>query len=148
LIIWKKNWLIIKPNIPLNNKYICDTMALILRLEKRKLPQTVKEIFQKAEGDECEILIPSLVFAEIAYLSEKERISVTLETVKAYLDQNNSINEQELSLEIISSSFKINDIFELHDRLIAGTAYHLKSPLITNDPVIQNSTFVNTVWYK
>ena len=60
---------------------------------------------------------------------------------------NNSINyvEEKLSINIIKSAFEITDIPELHDKLIAGTARYLKLPLITNDPVIQKSRFVECV---
>ena len=54
-------------------------------------------------------------------------------------------HEEILSFEVIKAAFEIMDIPELHDRLIAGTARHLGLPLITNDPVILNSTFVKCV---
>ena len=54
--------------------------------------------------------------------------------------------EYPLSFRVIQSSAGITDIRELHDRLIAGTALYLDLPLITNDPVIQASEFVKTVW--
>jgi len=43
------------------------------------------------------------------------------------------------------AAFEITDIPELHDRLIAGTARHLNLQLITNDPEILDSAFVNCV---
>ncbi len=48
-------------------------------------------------------------------------------------------------LKIIKSAFEIRDIPELHDKLIAGTARYLNLPLITNDPVILQSSFVECV---
>ncbi len=51
-----------------------------------------------------------------------------------------------MSFSVIQSSAKITDIKELHDRLIAGTSLYLDLPLITNDPEIQASEFVNTIW--
>jgi hypothetical protein len=51
-----------------------------------------------------------------------------------------------MSLNVIHSAAQITDIPELRDRLIAGTARLLNSELITNDPVIQASNFVRTVW--
>ncbi|MDP2766938.1 MAG: hypothetical protein Q8O41_05750 [Candidatus Methanoperedens sp.] len=54
------------------NNYV-DTMALILRLENRKLPKKTKQILKRAERDEVEIYVPAMVLAEIGYLSEKHR---------------------------------------------------------------------------
>ena len=34
-----------------SNSYIADTMALVLRLERRRLSQKVKAIFEEAEND-------------------------------------------------------------------------------------------------
>lgn len=47
---------------------------------------------------------------------------------------------------IVKSSFAIKYIPELHDRLIAGTANYKDCSVITNDPKIKNSEFVDTVW--
>jgi len=42
------------------NSYVADTMALVLRLEKRKMPKVVKEKFENAESGESEIIIPAM----------------------------------------------------------------------------------------
>jgi len=76
------------------NKHVTDTMAIVLRLEKRKLPKKVKEIFEKAENNQSEIIVPAMVFAEIAYLSEKNRIETNLEEVKSYLKNHTQIHER------------------------------------------------------
>lgn len=39
----------------------------------------------------------------------------------------------------------IDDIPELHYRLIAATARYLDAPIITNDPVIRKSKFVKII---
>lgn len=64
------------------NRFIADTMALVLRLEKRKMPSKIKKIFEQAEARQVEVFLPPIVFAEIGYLSEKERIDTTLEELK------------------------------------------------------------------
>jgi predicted nucleic acid-binding protein len=48
--------------------------------------------------------------------------------------------------ELIEKAFEINDVPELHDRLIAGTALKAGVKLITNDPVISVSKFVKVIW--
>lgn len=51
-----------------------------------------------------------------------------------------------MGLAVVQSAAQITDIPELHDRLIAGTARTLDLDLITNDPIVQASAFVRTVW--
>ena len=127
-------------------RYATDTMALVSYLGKRKMPPHIKQIFQLADVGLCEIVVPSVVFFEICYLSEKERIDVSPQDVLVHLAKYSSFSKQDLTFEIISEAFKISDIPELHDRLIGGTAKYLDIELITNDPIIIDSQFVKTFW--
>ncbi len=123
-----------------------DSMALILHLEHRKLPQKIKDIFQKAEKAKVSILIPTMVLAEIGYLFEKGRIETSLQHIKQYCENNKTFIVEPITEEIIHKCFEISDIAELHDRIIAATAYAKKLTLITNDPIIAKSIYVSTVW--
>ncbi|HEX8396126.1 MAG TPA: PIN domain-containing protein [Pyrinomonadaceae bacterium] len=128
------------------NEFVADTMAIVLHLEKRKSGTNVKQILTDAENGNAVVHVPAIVFAEILYLSEKKRIVLTLSDVENHLSKFPNFRSQELSFEIVKTAETITDIPELHDRLIAATAKHLGLKLITNDPKIQNSAFVKTVW--
>jgi predicted nucleic acid-binding protein len=128
------------------NEYVADTMALVLRLENRRLPKKAKRVFELVEQGECTIFIPSIVFAEIAYLSERKRITATLDKAEDYISTFSHVVQDPMTVDHIKKSFQISDIPELHDRLIAGTAFFRNAMIITNDPLIQNSRFVSTVW--
>lgn len=128
------------------NKYVADTMALILILENRKMPKRTKQIFEKAERNEAEIYIPAMVLAEVGYLSEKDRIETNIEEVRIYCDNHKSIREKKITFKSIEDAFTISDIPELHDRIIAGSAMELNLKLLTNDPMIEKSNFVKTIW--
>jgi len=128
------------------NKYVIDTQALIKFLNGVKvINENIDLILKKTDEGENIIIIPSVVMFEIGYLHEKKKIPISLVEVEKII--NNSINyvEEKLSINIIKSAFEITDIPELHDKLIAGTARYLKLPLITNDPVILKSRFVECV---
>lgn len=128
------------------SKYVSDTMALILHLENRKMPDRAKDIFNSAEKGGAEIFIPGMVIAEIGYLSEKGRIETTVDDIKQTIYANQNFKEKPLDLIDIQSAFSIDDIPELHDRLIAGTAKAMGIEIISNDPVIEKSAHVRTVW--
>lgn len=128
------------------NRYVTDTMAVILHLEQRRTSQRVKAIFSSALHSEATIFIPAIVFVEILYLSERHRIGVSLAEVRRLLSENPAIEEMQLSLDVVTAASEITDIPELHDRLIGGTARSLALPLLTNDPQIQASRFVQTIW--
>jgi len=128
------------------NKYVIDTQALIKFLNGIKvINENIDLILKKTDEGENIIIIPSVVMFEIGYLHEKKKIPISLVEVEKII--NNSINyvEEKLSINIIKSAFEITDIPELHDKLIAGTARYLNLPLITNDPVILKSSFVECV---
>ena len=87
-----------------------------------------------------------LITKESSPLSEKKRISISLKEVEDHFNQYPNHKEFPITLEVIQATSQITDIPELHDRLIAGTARLLGLSLITNDPIIQASSFVKTVW--
>ena len=41
-----------------------------------------------------------------------------------------------IGFEVVKAAAGIDDVPELHDRLIAGTAAWLGVPILTNDPVL------------
>jgi predicted nucleic acid-binding protein len=127
-------------------EFVTDTMALILYLENRKMPIDAKRIFQKADIEEVKILIPSMVLAEIGYLSERNKIQLSLQKVEEYILAQKGYAVYPQTLEVIKSSFEIQDIPELHDRIIAGTAKLLGVKIITNVPKIEASLAVDNVW--
>ena len=130
----------------LSSEYVTDTMALVLHLENRRSSQNVRQIFEAADSGDVTLHIPTIVFAEILYLSEKGRISLTLSYLKNHLAANHGYKQIPLSFEIVHNAQSISDIPELHDRLIGSTANFADLELITNDPKIQNSAFVKTIW--
>ena len=130
----------------MKRNYVTDTMAIILRLEKRKLSRKVKTIFESAEKGKIKLIIPAMVLAEIGYLSERNKIDTNLLEVQDYCKNHPSVQTAHISAEVIYKSFEINDIPELHDRIIAGTAYLINLELITNDPIIIDSKYVSTIW--
>lgn len=56
------------------NEYVADTVALILRLEKRTMGQQARQAFVDIERGAGRLYIPSMVFAEILYLAERKAL--------------------------------------------------------------------------
>lgn len=130
----------------MNPEYVADTMAMILCLEQRRMPPAVKEIFQNLEKGLTTLAVPAMGVAELAYLSEKKRIQTNLPELFKYVADHECCSIAPLTGDIIQHAFKIYDIPELHDRLIAATTLHFNSILITNDPIIRASVFLQTIW--
>jgi predicted nucleic acid-binding protein len=110
------------------------------------MPEKTKQIFSAAERGEHEIYIPTMVLAEIGYLKEKGRIDTNLEEVEQKLGSHLNFIEVPMDIAVVKASFMIDDIPELHDRLIAGTAKANGLKIISNDPAMEQSTHVTTIW--
>lgn len=76
------------------NSFVTDIMALVLYLEQRRLSSAVKILFEQAEQKQIHIFIPTIVLAEILYLSEKERISAKNHDVKKLIQIYSSFQVQ------------------------------------------------------
>lgn len=132
---------------PTKPRYAADTVALILRLENRRLGTDAAEAFSAAEQNRAVLYIPAFVFAEVMYLSEKQRISISITEVAAYIElHSESVHEAPLDSLIVRTAQQITDVPELHDRLIAATARAYAAVLITNDSTLRASQFIQTIW--
>ena len=127
-------------------RYVADTVALILRLEKRTMGMAAQQAFQTVEAGQDQLLVPAMVCSEIMYLAERKRIAATLGDVERYVATYATCQEAPLTLAIVKAAQAITDIPELHDRLIAATAVHHQGTLLTNDITITASDHVQTLW--
>ena len=128
------------------NKYVIDTQAIIRFLNGQKvINDSIDQILKMADEGKNIIILPSVVIFEIGYLHEKKKIPIAIVDVEKIINSSVNYVEEKLSINIIKSAFEITDIPELHDKLIAGTARYLNLPLITNDPVILQSCFVECI---
>lgn len=83
---------------------------------------------------------------EIFYLSEHRRIPIDLTTLDNFLAHSSNYAVVSVGFEVVKAAAAIDDIPELHDRLIAGTAAWLDVLILTSDPVMMASQHVQTVW--
>ena len=110
------------------------------------MPTSAKRLVGQALVGDLDALVPAMALLEIGYLSEKGRISCSLEETIRLISKHHRFSVVEISSDIIVSAFTIDDIPELHDRVIAGTARHHQATLLTSDSVIQGSKHVDLVW--
>lgn len=126
--------------------YAVDTQALIRFMEgKRVTPSAVREILEATDRGEHRIIIPAIVLMEIMYLFEKRRITKSILDIETLLSTSINYRFEPLTLDILKTASTIQDVPELHDRLIAATASYLNIPLLTNDPDLIASQSVITL---
>lgn len=127
------------------DSFVTDTQALVkFMMGKRVINDRSHQAYQSADRGESTIIIPAIALMEMLYLFEKNRIDVgLLQTEELFKSQNYQF--EPLSFDIIKTAAEIDDIPELHDRLIAATAKYLDVPLITNDPEIRASRHITVL---
>ena len=100
--------------------------------------------YLSADKGKTVIIIPAVVLMEMLYLFEKNRIDAgLLQAEELFKSQNYQF--EPLSFDILKVAAEIDDIPELHDRLIAATAKYLSLQIITNDPDIRASRHVTVL---
>ena len=128
-------------------KYVADTIAIVRHLTKsRKMSAKAKEIFRRTDRGEDQIIVSGITLMEILYLSEKGRIDVDLIDVTKLITDSDNYLVHPVDTSVVLTAQTIEDIPELHDRIIAATAKLLDVPLITHDEVISKSKAVITLW--
>jgi predicted nucleic acid-binding protein len=127
------------------DSFVTDTQALVkFMMGKKVVNDRSHQAYQSADKGESTIIIPAIVLMEMLYLFEKNRIDVgLLQTEELFKSQNYQF--EPLGFDILKTAAEIDDIPELHDRLIAATAKYLDLPLITNDPEIRASRHITVL---
>jgi len=127
--------------------YLADTIALVRYLRGgRGLGRQARKILREADQGRHTIAISGVTLMEVLDLSEHRRIPVNLDMLDDLLAQSRNYTVVPVGLEVVRAAAAIDDIPELHDRLIVGTATWLVIPILTNDPVMIASRHVETVW--
>ena len=126
--------------------YVSDTHALVwyftndLRLSKKALKTFEQTTYEGI------ILVPSIVLAEIIFISQKGRITLTFdETIKKIVEYKN-FEIAALDSDILKIANKIEPDMEMHDKLIVATSLFYNAALITRDRNIKESGIVSTIW--
>ena len=127
--------------------YVTDTHALIWHLtDDPQLSTVAREIFEKVDSGQETVFIPCIVFFELFYLVEKNRIAIDFDSVVSMVSSSNNYGVEPLCLPIIETSRKISmdKVKDPWDRLIAATSLLLGLPLITRDRSLE--TVTDTIW--
>ena len=92
------------------------------------------------------IIVPSVVLAEIMFISRKGRITLTFEESLRKIEECENIQIASLDVEILRIADKIQVDMEMHDKLIVATTLHFGATLITRDRLIRDSQVCPTLW--
>src|SRR5262245_37871494 len=126
------------------SQYVTDTHSLIWHLSQpRKLSAEIRQVFQKADQGQAQILAPSIVLIEMIFIGDRQRIPASLVNRLFKIDEAADAAYQIIPLSkavaVTARDFGPAVIPELADRIIAATARYLDLPLLTSDTSIIES---------
>lgn len=124
--------------------FVVDTHVLIWFLSQD--PRLSAKSLTVLQDPEVRLIIPSIVLAEIKYLSHKGRFAQTLDEVLRVIDADVRCTVYPLDLAVILAAPPDLDI---HDGLIVATALAQPLPIdgvLTRDEMIVASGLVPIVW--
>lgn len=125
-------------------KYVADTHTLVWYfLDDSRLD---KKIYNIIDNSKNLINIPTIVLAEIMFISNKGRITLSFEETLQKIQEKQNFDIVSLDVSTIKIANGIGYDLEMHDKLILATAINLGANLITKDAELQQQKLVKTVW--
>ncbi len=127
--------------------YVVDTHALAWFInEDKRLSARAAEILSQAEAGEVQVLIPTLVLAELTHIAQKKRVAVTIEELMEKIARGDGFKIVSFDILIFQTMLSLPENWDIHDRIIAATASYYQATLITRDDILRDSSEVETVW--
>lgn len=127
--------------------YVTDTHVLAWFIsEDQRLSPKAQEILTKAELGEVQVLIPTLVLAELTHIAEKRRVNLTIETLLTQIDKGNGFTVVAFDFAVFHYMLQFPQDWDIHDRIIAATSSYYQAVLITRDNVLRNYSHLETIW--
>lgn len=128
-------------------EYLADTVAIVRHLRSHpSLGDQAARILEEADLGQHHIYISAITLMEVLYLSEAKRIDVRLQELVRHISQSTNYTVVPVDADVILAAIGIDDVPELHDRILVATARYLQVPILTGDQVIARSKHVRTIW--
>ena len=99
-----------------------------------------------ADAGEVTIIVPAIVVAEFYFLSIKFRQTVPPSELMDAVNVAIGFELSDLGMAQLEKLDDLQEIPEMHDRLIAAESLVLDAPVITRDRAFSNSSQIETVW--
>lgn len=109
-----------------------------------RLSKSAVEALRKAERAEVEVLVPTIVLAELLYISERKKVPVSLAEILKRIGSGGSFRVVPFDFSVFEKMRRLPKTLEIHDRIIVATAEAYAAKVISKDEQIKK--VVATVW--
>jgi PIN domain nuclease of toxin-antitoxin system len=128
-------------------EYLADTVAIVRHLRNHPaLGSEAARILREADEGVHHVFLSAITLMEVLYLSEAERIDIPLTELVGTVSSGRNYEIVPVDADVILAAVDIDDVPELHDRVIVATARYLGVPILTGDQVIAASRYAQTLW--
>ncbi len=128
-------------------EYLADTVAIVRHLRGHSaLGPQAAQVLRDADAGRHHVYLSAITLMEVLYLSEAKRVDVRLDELIRHVSDSVNYEIVPVSAAIVLAAAEVDDVPELHDRIIAGTAKWLGVPILTGDEIISESRHVKTIW--
>jgi PIN domain nuclease of toxin-antitoxin system len=127
--------------------YVSDTHALVWLLEDD--PQLSRHVAAIFSDPTVQIVIPTIVLAELHFLYSRGRVAVELQRVFEYIaNSSNALTYplDELVVSRLPTQLRIHDAIIVATGLVFRDVLNEPTALITQDSKIVASGLIETVW--
>ena len=125
--------------------YLLDTVVLIRYLAALGEITAKAKIILDNTGKKNIFFVSVISLMEILYLTEKHRITISLEQIIKLIEESAYFYFVDLSPEVILMAKSV-DFHELHDRMILATAKYHNIPVISSDKQFKNVKGIKVIW--
>ena len=90
------------------DKYVADTHSLIWFIsEGDKLSKKAGRVLELAEESKVEVLIPTIVLAEITYIAQKKKVKISIDEVLERIQQGSGFAVVPFDLPVFQTLLKL-----------------------------------------
>ena len=127
--------------------FVVDTHALWWYFKaSTRLSAIASNIFGMAAAGEATIIVPAIVVAEFYFLSVKFGEPMPPSELMDSVRVARGFELSDLGTAQLEKLDLLQEIPEMHDRLIAAESIILDAPVITRDRTLSDSSQIETIW--
>ena len=120
--------------------YVFDTHVLIWYfIGSRRLRVELKERIDETRRQGGRLLVPTIVLAEALGVAEKGRVIFDFAEMYRLIREEPEFEVIGFSPEIFEEVMGVEDVQEIHDRIIVATARFYRAGLLTQDRIVCES---------
>ncbi|MBK8985817.1 MAG: PIN domain-containing protein [Chloroflexi bacterium] len=130
---------------PEQSLYVLDTHILIWYFSgNTRLSEALKDLIDSARRRGGRLLVPTIVLAEALNIAEKGKVALDFAELYRLVQSEPEFEIVGFGSEVFEKTMQIQDVREIHDRIITATASYYGAGVLTQDQVIRASSEVDT----